>query len=102
MYYYKRRNYRIVHAFMAGGLGKGVQTGLIGVVWCVTDWAVSGVLEGNGVVRGAVKGGVCGSLMGLAGRGHRAYYAWRGIRLGTGCGLVMGLVEHLLASSKKV
>lgn len=93
-WYVKKRNYKVMHAFMRNGIVKGMQTGLIGAVWCVMDYLICDHV--NVVLAETGKGVVAGSLLGLAGKGHRLYYTLNGVRLGAGCGIMLGMTKLLL------
>jgi hypothetical protein len=105
--YVKKRNYKVAHAYLTHGAVKAVHTGVIGVVWCLSDFLLfngygdgtdgaSASTSGTMILKEAIKGGVAGSMLGVAGKGHRLYYAWSGVRLGAGCGLFLGLFKHLI------
>lgn len=89
--YYRRRNYKVMAAFGRAGVVRGVQVAAVGAVWVLGDFVMQPV--GNEIVRGMVAGATSGSLMGLAGRGHRLYYARRGALLGGGLGAGLGLLQ---------
>lgn len=97
MLYYRTRNYRIIHAFMASGFMKGLQMGAISASYCVFDLIADYVLLERSLlmVKEVAVGSVTGSMLAFAGKGHRVYYAVRGARLGGVFGLFLGCINFL-------
>jgi hypothetical protein len=89
--YHRRRNYRVIHTYMTHGVKSGLQLGLIGASWCLLDASLWQFVPGTApMFREPVKGAMVGGLMFWAGKGHRLYYAWRGLKLGGTLGMVYG------------
>ena len=102
--YFRKRNYKVLRAFMTAGMWRGLQTGMIGAVWCATDYLMvytkftpSGDQVIDQTIKCAVKGSMSGAMMAFAGKGHRIYHGWRGVRMGLAGGVTIGLVEGLHA-----
>lgn len=96
--YYRRRNYRMMAAFGQGGAWRGMQVATVGMVWVLMDAVLShDYLNSTGmeIVKGVVTGSVCGSLFGLAGRGHRLYYARKGVLFGGALGAGVGALREI-------
>lgn len=113
--YVKKRLHRVIHAYLSHGIVKAVHTGMIGVVWCGTDYAIDTIygkyhinndyddcIQHQGksslvtIGKETIKGVVAGSLLGLAGKGHRLYYAKLGVRMGGGCGVMVGVLRVIV------
>lgn len=98
--YYRKRNYRIMLGFMMGGMRRGAQVALVGAFYSASDhlftkYLAERIADRWAIVREPVVGALTGSLFGIAGRGHRLYYAWRGVKYGLGLGSILGLARAL-------